>query len=415
MAEFKYQATDPSGKIQSSTVTANSKEEAIEVINSSGQTIVSIDEVKEKTGNLQKGKIKLVEKLLFFDHMGKMIAAGLTLSDTLDALVDDAQTKVFKQIIQDLKFEVESGNKLSESMKKYPKIFNPLIVKMMEIGETSGTLTENTILIKDQVEKSYLLRKKVINAMTYPAIIVSIMLVVSTGLIIFVFPQLAAMFKGSGESLPLPTVIMIGISNILINYGPEVVVGLIIFIILFRILLRTPQFKLIWNKLSVKIPIFGDIVKKINVANFSRTLGNLIQSGIPINQSIGIVRDTLSNEAYRSIVEELQKSVEKGDPVSITLEKYPKLFPPIATRMIAVGDKTGNTSEMLLSVAEFYQNQVDDTLSNLSTIIEPLMLFVMGGGVLLIALSVIAPIYQMTGSIGETSGTSALGSSSNGG
>jgi type IV pilus assembly protein PilC len=415
MAEFKYQATDPSGKIQSSTVTANSKEEAIEVIKSSGQTIVSIDEVKEKTGNLQKGKIKLVEKLLFFDHMGKMIAAGLTLSDTLDALVDDAQTKVFKQIIQDLKFEVESGNKLSESMKKYPKIFNPLIVKMMEIGETSGTLTENTILIKDQVEKSYLLRKKVINAMTYPAIIVSIMLVVSTGLIIFVFPQLAAMFKGSGESLPLPTVIMIGISNILINYGPEVVVGLIIFIILFRILLRTPQFKLIWNKLSVKIPIFGDIVKKINVANFSRTLGNLIQSGIPINQSIGIVRDTLSNEAYRSIVEELQKSVEKGDPVSITLEKYPKLFPPIATRMIAVGDKTGNTSEMLLSVAEFYQNQVDDTLSNLSTIIEPLMLFVMGGGVLLIALSVIAPIYQMTGSIGETSGTSALGSSSNGG
>lgn len=415
MAEFKYQATDPSGKIQSSTVTANSKEEAIEVIKSSGQTIVSIDEVKEKTGNLQKGKIKLVEKLLFFDHMGKMIAAGLTLSDTLDALVDDAQTKVFKQIIQDLKFEVESGNKLSESMKKYPKIFNPLIVKMMEIGETSGTLTENTILIKDQVEKSYLLRKKVINAMTYPAIIVSIMLVVSTGLIIFVFPQLAAMFKGSGESLPLPTVIMIGISNILINYGPEVVVGLIIFIILFRILLRTPQFKLIWNKLSVKIPIFGDIIKKINVANFSRTLGNLIQSGIPINQSIGIVRDTLSNEAYRSIVEELQKSVEKGDPVSITLEKYPKLFPPIATRMIAVGDKTGNTSEMLLSVAEFYQNQVDDTLSNLSTIIEPLMLFVMGGGVLLIALSVIAPIYQMTGSIGETSGTSALGSSSNGG
>lgn len=415
MAEFKYQATDPSGKIQSSTVTANSKEEAIEVIKSSGQTIVSIDEVKEKTGNLQKGKIKLVEKLLFFDHMGKMIAAGLTLSDTLDALVDDAQTKVFKQIIQDLKFEVESGNKLSESMKKYPKIFNPLIVKMMEIGETSGTLTENTILIKDQVEKSYLLRKKVINAMTYPAIIVSIMLVVSTGLIIFVFPQLAAMFKGSGESLPLPTVIMIGISNILINYGPEVVVGLIIFIILFRILLRTPQFKLIWNKLSVKIPIFGDIIKKINVANFSRTLGNLIQSGIPINQSIGIVRDTLSNEAYRSIVGELQKSVEKGDPVSITLEKYPKLFPPIATRMIAVGDKTGNTSEMLLSVAEFYQNQVDDTLSNLSTIIEPLMLFVMGGGVLLIALSVIAPIYQMTGSIGETSGTSALGSSSNGG
>ena len=407
MSEFIYEATDPQGNIKKGTVSASGKDEALEIIKSENLTILSIEEGKDKTKDATKGKVKLVEKLLFFDHMGKMLTAGLSLAETLDSLVQDAETKVFKTVIEDLKYNVESGNKLSDTMRKYPKIFTPLIVKMMEIGETSGTISENTVLIKDQVQKSYDLRKKVIGALMYPAIIVSIMLIVSVGLIVFVFPQLSGLFKGSGESLPLPTQIMIDLSNILTHYGVEVLIFIIILIFVFRALLKLQQAKYIWNVISIKIPIVGEIIKKINITNFSRTLGNLLKSGIPINQSITIVKDTVSNEAYKKIIIELSQSVERGDQISPTLAKYPKLFPNLATRMIAVGDKTGNTSEMLLSVAEFYQNQVDDTLANLSVIIEPLMLFVMGGGVLLIALSVIAPIYQMTGSIGATSGTSA--------
>jgi type IV pilus assembly protein PilC len=407
MSEFIYEATDQEGNIKNGSVSAGGKDEALEIIRSDGLTILSIDEEKAKVKNASKGSVKLVEKLLFFDHMGKMLNAGLSLSETLDSLVQDAETKIFKQVIEDLKYNVESGNKLSDSMKKYPKIFSPLIIKMMEIGETSGSIAENTNLIKDQVQKSYELRKKVKSAMMYPVIIMSIMLVVSIGLIIFVFPQLNTMFKGSGMTLPLPTQIMIDVSNILTGYGVEVLIVVIILIIAARALLKLPQAKYIWNVISIKIPIIGDIIKKINIINFARTLGNLLKSGIPINQSITIVRDTVSNEAYKKIIDELERNVEKGDQISPTLSKYPKLFPNLATRMIAVGDKTGNTSEMLLSVSEFYQNQVDDTLANLSVIIEPLMLFVMGGGVLLIALSVIMPIYQMTGSIGKTAGTSA--------
>ncbi len=410
MAEFKYEATNNSGDIEKGSISSNSRDEAIEIIKSQNLSIISLEEGKESSKNLSKGKVKLVEKLLFFDHMGKMINAGLSLSETLESLVQDAQTPVFKKIIEDLRFNVESGNKLSDSMRKYPKIFTPLISKMIEIGETSGTLTENTQLIKDQIEKSYLLRKKVVGALMYPAIIVSIMLIVGVGLIVFVFPQLQSMFKGSGQTLPLPTQIMLGLSNLLTNYGIEVLIVLIIFVFIMKFLLKLPQAKYLWNILSVKIPIAGDIIKKINVTNFTRTLGNLLKSGIPINQGILIVKDTVSNEAYKRIIDELSTSVERGEIMSLTLEKYPKFFPSLATRMIAVGDKTGNTSEMLLSVSEFYQNQIDDTLANLSVIIEPLMLFVMGGGVLLIALSVIAPIYQMTGSIGTTPGTSVAGS-----
>ena len=344
-----------------------------------------------------------------------MINAGLSLSDTLDALVDDAQTKNFKKIITDLKFEIESGNKLSIGMSKYPKIFSSIEIKMVEIGEVSGTLAENARLIKDQVQKTYDLRKKVKSAMMYPIIIASVMLIVGTGLIIFVYPQLATMFQNSGETLPLPTVIMITISHIVTNYWFFTIIFVVALIVGIRLLLRNPRFKYLWNKMSIHIPIFGELIKKINVTNFSRTLGNLIKSGIQINQAVNITKDTIPNEAYKKVISDLEKNIESGDLIEETLKKYPKLFPPISVRMIAIGDKTGNTADMLLAVSEFYQTQIDDTLDNLSTIIEPIMLFVMGGGVLLIALSVIAPIYQMTGSINANTGSSSSSSSTTNG
>lgn len=413
MTEFSYTAI-AQGASKSGTINAADKDEALKKLHDEGYTVTQLKSSLSKDKNtLNKSKVKIVEKLLFFDHLEKMINAGLSLSDTLDALVDDAQTKNFKKIITDLKFEIEAGNKLSLGMSKYPKIFSPIETKMVEIGEVSGSLAENAKLIKDQVQKTYDLRKRVKSAMMYPIIIASVMLIVGTGLIIFVYPQLATMFKNSGEKLPLPTVIMITISNIVTHYWFFTLIFIVVLIVGIRILLRNPKFKYVWNKTSIYIPIFGELIKKINVTNFSRTLGNLLKSGIKIDQAVIITKDTILNEAYKKVIIDLEKNIEKGDMIEETLRKYPKLFPPISVRMIAIGDKTGNTSDMLLSVAEFYQTQIDDTLDNLSTIIEPIMLFVMGGGVLLIALSVIAPIYQMTGSINANTGSSSS-SSSNG-
>ena len=413
MTEFSYTAI-AQGSSKSGTINAADKDEALKKLHDEGYTVTQLKSSLSKDKNtLNKSKVKIVEKLLFFDHLEKMINAGLSLSDTLDALVDDAQTKNFKKIITDLKFEIEAGNKLSLGMSKYPKIFSPIETKMVEIGEVSGSLAENAKLIKDQVQKTYDLRKRVKSAMMYPIIIASVMLIVGTGLIIFVYPQLATMFKNSGEKLPLPTVIMITISNIVTHYWFFTLIFIVVLIVGIRILLRNPKFKYVWNKTSIYIPIFGELIKKINVTNFSRTLGNLLKSGIKIDQAVIITKDTILNEAYKKVIIDLEKNIEKGDMIEETLRKYPKLFPPISVRMIAIGDKTGNTSDMLLSVAEFYQTQIDDTLDNLSTIIEPIMLFVMGGGVLLIALSVIAPIYQMTGSINANTGSSSS-SSSNG-
>jgi type II secretory pathway component PulF len=405
MSEFKYEATKDNGDIETGVITAASKNEAISLLRDSGKITLDIQSANEKKTNLKKSKVKILEMLIFFDHLEKMMNAGLTLSDTLIALIDDAQSPNFKKIIGDLKYEVETGNSLAKGMAKYDNVFSPLAIKMIEIGETSGELPQNAALIRDQIEKTYTLRKKIKGAMLYPSIIASVMLIVGTGLIIFVFPQLGAMFKQAKETLPLPTQIMLFISYLLTHFGFEVVIAFIIFVFLIRRLLKLKKVRLGWNILSTKLPVLGDLVKKTNVTYFTRTLGSLVKSGIQINQAIVITKDTLANEAYKRIILELPGNIEKGGNISDTLEKYPKLFPTISVRMIAVGDKTGNTAEMLLEVAEFYQTQIDDTLANLSTIIEPIMLLVMGGGVLLIALSVIAPIYQMTGSINKNTGT----------
>ena len=262
MTEFSYTAI-AQGASKSGTINAADKDEALKKLHDEGYTVTQLKSSLSKDKNtLNKSKVKIVEKLLFFDHLEKMINAGLSLSDTLDALVDDAQTKNFKKIITDLKFEIEAGNKLSLGMSKYPKIFSPIETKMVEIGEVSGSLAENAKLIKDQVQKTYDLRKRVKSAMMYPIIIASVMLIVGTGLIIFVYPQLATMFKNSGEKLPLPTVIMITISNIVTHYWFFTLIFIVVLIVGIRILLRNPKFKYVWNKTSIYIPIFGELIKK---------------------------------------------------------------------------------------------------------------------------------------------------------
>ncbi len=409
MEQYNYEITNPNGKIEKGTISASTREEAYKILHDQGNTVLNI-EVTKGTKTASKGtKVNTLELIIFFDHMQKMIDAGLSLSDTLTALVDDAQTPSFKNVIMELKHEVETGNKLSIGLQKYPKTFSHVVTKMIEVGETSGTLSESAKMVKDDLQKSYDLKKKVRGAMLYPLIIGSVMLIVGIGLVIFVFPQLGTIFATSGLKLPLPTRIMLGISKLLTTKAYIGVPSLIAIIIIVKLLIAKPYFKLLWNRMSIRLPILGPIIRNISIATFSRTFGHLIQSGIQINQAVEITKDSMTNEEYKMVIEELSKEIQKGAPISSTLEKYPKLFPPISVRMIAVGDKTGNTAEMLNSVAVFYQTQVDDTLDNLSTIIEPIMLFIMGGGVLLIALSVIMPIYQMTGSINANTGSTQTG------
>lgn len=403
MANFKYTTIETSGKSAEGLIRANTKDEATKLLSDQGLYVLTLEELIEKK-HQRKKKVKLVEKLVFFDHLAQMLKAGLSLPDTLDALKDDTENPYFKGVIEDITYGIQTGNTLASQMEKYPDVFPNLFSKMIEVGEISGSLEESATQIATQVKRDYELRSKVKGALIYPEILAGIMVIAGAGLLLFVIPQLSAFFKQSGLSLPITTQILISLSDFLKKYYLLVLVVIVAGRFGLIRLKKNPKFKQGYDTIILRLPIVGPLTKKINIATFARTLGSLLKSGIPIGKSLEIVASSLQNSVYANATQASKGRIEKGEPLSAILHDYQKLFSNLAIRMVAVGDKTGTTPDMLFNVADFYQNQVNETLANVSTIIEPVMLFIMGGATLFIAISVITPIYQLTSGISASSG-----------
>lgn len=403
MADYKYSASSSDGKVKNGTLKASSQEEALTMLAAQSLVPLSIQSVEETTKtDGKKAKVKLIDKQIFFDHLSQMLVAGLSLTDILDALKDDTESKSFKVVIENLKYNIETGSTLSSGMAKYPKIFDNLSVKIIEIGEVSGTLSESAKQLAIQLKKSYELRAKVKGAMTYPAIILSMMLAIGTGLLVFVIPTLGTFFTQSNLKMPLTTQLLIDLSTFVKNDFFFIVIFIVGCIIGMRLLLRQPKIKRLTDRIILKTPIIGGISYRLNIVIFTRTLSSLLTSGVSITEALSICSEALSNSVYKDIALVCKNEVEKGVNLSDVMKKYPKTFSGLTVRMVAVGDKTGTTPQMLLNVSKFYQKQVDNTLGNISTIIEPIMMFIMGAGVLFLAVSVITPIYQLTSGISNS-------------
>ncbi len=401
MANFKYTITKGKGQTDNGTIRSSTREEAEKLLKDQGLTVLNLEQVIEKKDFqlFGKKKVKMIEKVVFFDHLAQMLKAGLSVTETLDALKDDTENKYFQKIIEDLKYGIETGETLSKGMGKYPEVFPHLFVKVIEVGEIGGSLEESAKQISTQVKKDYELRAKVKGALIYPEILFSIMIFAGAGLLVFVIPQLSLFFVQAGLQLPITTQILIGISNFLRNDILLIIIVLITGYITFKKVRRKDYFRKHYDKLMLHLPIIGPINHRLNMAIYARTLGSLLRSGVPIGKSLEIVSDSSPNYIYSKAIFAFKDKVEKGDALSVVMQHEPKLFTNLSIRMVAVGDKTGTTPDMLFNVADFYQNQVNETLGNISTIIEPVMLFIMGGATLFIALSVITPIYQLTSGI----------------
>ena len=401
MAKFKYTVSNSYNNTDTGIIQSNSQDEAKKLLNDQNLTVINIEEVIEKRqrGFHKSKKVKLLDKVVFFDHLAQMLKAGLSLLETLEALSDDTENPYFKMIIEDIGYGIETGNTFSSGMGKYPDVFPHLFIKMIEVGEIGGTLEESSRQISTQVKKDYDLRAKVKCALIYPEILIGIMLIAGGGLLIFVIPQLSTFFKQSGLQLPITTQILIGISEFLRSYWYILIILIIGGKFALSKLKKNGYFLRIYDRFILKAPIIGAISHKINVAIFSRTLGSLLKSGVPISKALEITADSVTNSLYKNSILEFKDQVEKGVPLSVLMAKERSLYPNLATRMVAVGDKTGTSPDMLFNVADFYQQQVNETLGNISTIIEPVMLFIMGIATLFIALSVITPIYQLTSGI----------------
>ena len=341
-------------------------------------------------------RVSLQEKILFTKNLALALKSGVSLVNSLKLLQNQFKSGSFKKIIASLLLDANRGVFLSDGLARFKNVFGELFINIIRVAETSGTLPENLIYLGDELNKRRQLEKKVKGALIYPMIILIATVVISVSMVVFVFPKILPLFQNANVELPLTTRILIGISNLILHHG-ILMAGVIVCVIIgSRFLLTVKVFHSGWHRFLLFLPIAGRAIINFNMANFTRTLGLLLRSGVKITEGIDITAVTLTNLVYQRHLRGASDRVRKGEFLSKYLAEEPKIFPSILTNLIEVGENTGNLSENLDYLAEYYENEVDDFVKNLSSILEPILLLIMGGVVGFIALSFITPIYQLT-------------------
>lgn len=340
-------------------------------------------------------KISADEKIFFAKNLVVMIKAGLPIAQSLDILSKQTKNKKFKIILEEIKSKVESGVSLAESLAGYPDVFSEIFVHMVEAGERSGQLEKVLEEAATQMKKTRELSSKIRRALTYPLFIIAVLILVGIFSLTFVIPKMMVIFEEMNVSLPLPTRVLIFISRLITEKGYIILTIVLLFLLSFWKISKTKRGKYSLHQFYLKLPIIGPLIKKINLIKFSRTFSSLLSSGIPLVQTFQITSKVLTNVIYQEKVAQLSTEATKGVAISSVLQKSPDLFPLVITQMIEIGEKTGTLETVLNDVIDFYEDDVDETLSNFTSIIEPFLIVILGIGVALMALAIIMPMYSL--------------------
>ena len=344
--------------------------------------------------------VRFSERLLFTKHLAIMIKSGIPLSTAIHSLADHASSRTFKSVLEAVAIDLENGKSLTDAFAAHPRVFNEFYRSMVGVAEESGTLEESLAFLAEQMGKEYSLRKKVQGAMMYPALVFTATFIMGGFIGLYILPQLIDFFDTFEIDLPLTTRILLFIATAMRDYGVMILLGIIALTIIAAFMTRMPPIRPHWHRLLLHVPVFGRLITAAQLARFSRNLGILIRSGVPIASSFAITSDTLSNLVYRTHVGTLEKELQKGKSIADTLEQDGfDAFPPLVATMIAVGEQSGQLEESLLYLGDFYEEEIDTIAKNLSTILEPFLLITIGLVVGFVALAIISPIYELTGSI----------------
>lgn len=414
MKKFLYKAVNQEGKLiegdmderTSFEVEKKLKDEGYDILNISVEKSgkkgeVNIDKVKFLK---RKQKVKKSEKVFLYKNIASMLKAGLPMLEVVDLLKEDVKNDRLRNVLKNLKVDVEGGGYISSTFKRYSDIFSEGEVSVIKAGEASGTLPESFHELYTDTKAEDDLRKDVKNAMMYPAIIMSILLLVTTLLFVYVIPQMTSFFVESNIEIPTITKIIIAVSGFMKNNFLILIIGFVGSVITLRSMMKkSEKFKKFFDRFILKVPWLGKQIMRFNVYRFTRMLASLIRSGIPILQALEIASKSISHIGYRRSIEEIRKEVKKGIEISSSISKYDKLYPSFVARMLKFGDKTGNIDEALNNVSEQYQQELEDTLANISTIIEPVLMVILGVGVAFIAISVLIPMYKVVSGINQLS------------
>lgn len=399
MTLYKYKARDKEGKIYERSVDVKNRAEIYGIIRDEGASVVSIQEVKSFLStdiltNLFSG-VKTHQKIVFAKNLGLMMDAGLPVTRALSVMGKQAKGKAMRKLLSDIETDISHGQTLSESLGKHPRVFSPLFVSMMKAGEESGNVSGALAIVSNQMEKTYLLAKKVRGALIYPAVIIFVMIALAVLLLIFMVPTLTATFEGIGVELPLATRILIASSNFLVENTVLVLAGLLLLVAFSVMFFRSRAGRNIADVIFLHLPVIGEMVKEFESARSARTLSSLLSAGVEIIVAIDVTTDVLQNHLYKEALKRARAAVEKGEPMSGVFIERERLYPRFVGEMVAVGEETGKISEMLRGVADYYEEEVDQKTKNLSTIIEPVLMIIIGIGVGIFAISMLAPTYSL--------------------
>jgi type IV pilus assembly protein PilC len=346
-----------------------------------------------------KKKVNQRSVAIFTRQLATMIDAGLPLVQSLEVLSSQQEDKVFKKIIREIKEDVEGGSTFAGALKKHPAAFNELFTNLVVAGEEGGILDTILTRLASYIEKAEALKKKVKSALIYPATIVTVAVAVVMILMIFVIPVFETMFSSAGQSLPIPTLIVLAISKLIKKYIIIFIPALILLFFLFKKYYQTQNGRAVVDRLLLKLPVFGPLFRKIAVARFSRTLGTLVSSGVPILDGLSIVSRTSGNRAIETAIMNARASIREGETIAEPLNRS-ALFPPMVIQMISVGESTGALDSMLSKIAEFYEEEVDVAVANLTSLLEPMLMIFLGVVIGGVVIAMYLPIFNMASAVG---------------
>lgn len=401
MGTFAYVGRTKQGAVRKGEVSAKSKEEALEQLKKQNLTITTLDEKAGFSFGLGGG-VGDKDIVVFTRQFGTMINAGLPLVQCLDILANQSDNKALAKAVGETKVAVEGGSTLADALRKHPKVFDELYCNMIHAGETGGLL--DTILgrLSKHIEKAMKLKGQIKSAMVYPAAIIGVAVIVISVLMIWVIPIFAKMFtelSGGKMGLPGPTQLVIDISNFMQSYFLLIIAGIAVSVWGIKKYYKTPQGKLFIDTVLLKAPIFGDLIRKASTAKFTRTLGTLISSGVPLLEALNICAKTSGNKVIELSLMDARVSISGGKTIAEPLQKS-NVFPKMVTQMIAVGESTGALDQMLGKIADFYEEEVDQAVSALTALLEPLMMVFLGTIIGFIVVAMYLPIFTMASAIG---------------
>ena len=397
--KYKVEVINTEKVTSHKVVEAEDKFALFRLIKKDGDTLISFTEEKKSAiGTIEINlwsSIKATDKINFARNLGAMLEAGLALSRGLAVLERQTKKKKLKKIMSELNSYISKGTTFHEAMEHFPEMFTVLFVSMVKVGEESGSLAESLKAVSLQLEKTYALQKKIKGAMIYPVIILGVMVVIGILMLMFVVPTLTATFLELKVQLPFSTRVILGLSELLTNHYILVIEGILFLFGAIVIAGKTPQGKRFADYIVLHLPVISTLVKETNAARTARTFSSLLTAGVDVVLTAQITKDVLQNSYYKAVLAESEQHIQKGESIASVFESHQDLYPPFVSEMVSVGEETGKLSTMLLGVATFYENEVDQKTKDMSTIIEPFLMVFIGAAVGFFAVSMITPLYTV--------------------